>query len=46
MAINFETDDEFNESVPKPRARRGFRIGELMLVVAIIAVLIALLLAC
>lgn len=44
MAVNFENDAEFSDMVPKPRARRGIRIGELMTVVAIIAVLIAVLL--
>ena len=44
MSANFDNDPEFSDQVPKPRSRRGFRLGELMVVVAIIAVLIALLL--
>jgi prepilin-type processing-associated H-X9-DG protein len=41
MSANFENDSDFNDAIPKPRTRRGFRLGELMVVVAIIAVLIA-----
>ncbi len=37
-------DPEFDDAIPKAKPRRGFRIGELMVVVAIVAVLIALLL--
>ena len=44
MSANFDDDPDFTDAVSKPRPRRGFRIGELMVVVAIIAVLIALLL--
>ncbi len=44
MSANFDNDLEFSDVVPKPRSRRGFRIGEMMAVVAIIAVLIALML--
>jgi prepilin-type N-terminal cleavage/methylation domain-containing protein len=44
MSAGFEDDPEFNEAMPKPRSRRGFTLVELLLVVAIIAVLIALLL--
>jgi prepilin-type N-terminal cleavage/methylation domain-containing protein/prepilin-type processing-associated H-X9-DG protein len=44
MSAGFEDDPEFNDATPKPRSGRGFTLGELLLVVAIIAVLIALLL--
>jgi hypothetical protein len=45
MSANLDNDPEFTDAVSKPRSRRGFRLGKLMVVVAIIAVLIALLLA-
>jgi prepilin-type processing-associated H-X9-DG protein len=44
MSANLDDDPEFTDPVSKPRPRRGFRLGKLMVVVAIIAVLIALLL--
>lgn len=44
MTDRFETDPEFTNTTPKPGAGRGFTIGKLLLVVAIVAVLIALLL--
>ena len=44
ISANFDDDPEFTDPVSKPCPRRGFRLGKLMVVVAIIAVLIALLL--
>ena len=44
MSANFENDPEFNDAIPKPSSRRGFRLVELLVVLAIIALLIALLL--
>jgi Tfp pilus assembly protein PilE len=43
MSAGFENDPEFTDSHSKPRPRRGLRLGDLMVFVAIIAVLIALL---
>lgn len=40
MSANFENDPEFNDTLPKPRSRRGIRIGELMVVIAIIGVVV------
>ena len=44
MSANFDDDPEFTNPFSKPRPRRGFRLGKLIVVVASIAVVIALLL--
>jgi prepilin-type processing-associated H-X9-DG protein len=44
MSANPGNDPEFNDAVPKPSSRRGFRLVELIVALGIIALLIALLL--
>jgi prepilin-type processing-associated H-X9-DG protein len=44
MSSDFENDPEFRDVVPKPSARRRFRLFELMVVIGIIALLLAFLL--
>ena len=44
MSANLDSDSDFQDAAPKPRPRRGLRIGDLLAIVAIVALLIALLL--
>ena len=44
MSANFQNDPEFNDAIPKSKARGGFRLVNVLATVAIIAILIALLL--
>ncbi len=44
MSANFESDPEFNDTIPKPGKRRRFRLVEAVVVLGIITVVIALLL--
>jgi type II secretory pathway pseudopilin PulG len=42
MSADFQNDPEFNDKVPKPSARRRFRLVEILVVLVIVAVAIAL----
>ena len=44
MSGTFENDPEFNDTLPKPKSRRGIRIIEVLVVIAIIGVMIGLML--
>ena len=44
MSANFDNDPDFNDTLPKPRSRRGIRIIEVMVVIGIIGVVIGLML--
>ena len=44
MSANFKNDSGFDDAILEPGSGRGFTLAELLVVVAIIAILIALLL--
>lgn len=44
MSVNFENDPEFRDVISEPSASQGFRLGEVLLIVAILAVPVGLLL--
>ena len=44
MSAGIDNDPEFNDTLPKPRSRRGIRIIAVMVVIGVIGVLIGLLL--
>jgi prepilin-type processing-associated H-X9-DG protein len=44
MSVNSGNDPEFNDTIPKPSSRRGFKLVEVLVVLGIIALLIVLLL--